>query len=118
MINTMMMNLLPLCALLMIKTALAQTLIVASNSENHATLLVAATYKTPATLPTGEGPHEIAVSKDGRYASSQSQAREKSPAIASRFLISSNAQSKRISISANTRCRTISKRAATALFCG
>lgn len=50
------------------KTTLAQTLIVASNAENHATLLEAVTYKTLTTLPTGEGPHEIAVSKDGRYA--------------------------------------------------
>lgn len=68
MINTNVKNLLPLSALFMINTALAQTLIVASNAENHAALLDANTYKVLATLPTGEGPHEIVVSKDGRYA--------------------------------------------------
>jgi YVTN family beta-propeller protein len=43
--------------------------IVASNmNDNTATLVDAGTGRTIATLPTGQGPHEVAVSHDGRTA--------------------------------------------------
>jgi YVTN family beta-propeller protein len=43
--------------------------IVASNmNDNTATVLDAATGRVLATLPTGEGPHEVAISRDGRWA--------------------------------------------------
>src|SRR5438034_6622882 len=43
--------------------------LVASNmSDNTATVLDAATGRVLATLPTGEGPHEVAISHDGRWA--------------------------------------------------
>lgn len=54
-------------------TALAQrgpagTLIVSNMNDNTATLLNSATGQVVATLPTGEGPHEVAASHDGRWA--------------------------------------------------
>ena len=43
--------------------------IVASNmNDNTATVIDAATGRVLATLPTGEGPHEVATSHDGRWA--------------------------------------------------
>jgi YVTN family beta-propeller protein len=44
------------------------TLIVSNMNDNTATILDAATGRVVATLPTGEGPHEVAVSRDGRSA--------------------------------------------------
>jgi YVTN family beta-propeller protein len=44
------------------------TLVVANMNDNTATVLNAATGATIATLPTGEGPHEVAISHDGRWA--------------------------------------------------
>ncbi len=68
MINKKSITVLMPLALLFATSAAAQVLIVASNAEHHAALLDATTFKTLATLPTGEGPHEIAASRDGRYA--------------------------------------------------
>src|SRR5512141_1653546 len=44
------------------------TLIVSNMNDNTATILDAATGRVLATLPTGEGPHEVAASHDGRWA--------------------------------------------------
>jgi YVTN family beta-propeller protein len=44
------------------------TVVVSNMGENSATLVDAATGRGRATLPTGEGPHEVAVSHDGRWA--------------------------------------------------
>ena len=46
----------------------AGTLIVSNMNDNTATVLSAATGEVLATLPTGEGPHEVAASHDGRWA--------------------------------------------------
>ncbi|HMA22531.1 MAG TPA: YncE family protein, partial [Gemmatimonadaceae bacterium] len=46
----------------------AGTLIVSNMNDNTATVLDAATGRVLATLPTGEGPHEVATSHDGRWA--------------------------------------------------
>lgn len=48
--------------------ARAGLLVVANQEGASATILDAATMKTLATLPVGVGPHEIAVSQDGRWA--------------------------------------------------
>lgn len=44
------------------------TLVVSNMNDNTATILDAATGITIATVPTGEGPHEVAVSHDGKWA--------------------------------------------------
>jgi YVTN family beta-propeller protein len=44
------------------------TLIVANMADNTASLIDIASRRTVATLPTGAGPHEVAVSHDGRWA--------------------------------------------------
>jgi DNA-binding beta-propeller fold protein YncE len=44
------------------------TLIVLNKAEASASLLDATTGTVVATLPTGTGPHEVAVSPDGRWA--------------------------------------------------
>jgi YVTN family beta-propeller protein len=44
------------------------TLIVSNMNDNTATILDAANGRVLATLPSGEGPHEVAVSHDGRWA--------------------------------------------------
>ena len=44
------------------------TVIVANMGDNTATLLDVATKRVVATLPTGNGAHEVAVSHDGRWA--------------------------------------------------
>jgi len=44
------------------------TLIVSNMNDNTATILDAASGRVLATLPTGEGPHEVAASHDGRWA--------------------------------------------------
>jgi len=44
------------------------TVIVSNMNDNTATIIDAATGKVLATLPTGEGPHEVAASHDGRWA--------------------------------------------------
>jgi YVTN family beta-propeller protein len=49
-------------------TARAGMLVVANQQGGSATVLDAATLKTIVTLPVGEGPHEVVVSPDGRWA--------------------------------------------------
>jgi YVTN family beta-propeller protein len=44
------------------------TLVVSNMQDNTATVLDVATGRVLATLPTGEAPHEVAVSHDGRWA--------------------------------------------------
>ena len=46
----------------------AGTLVVSNMNDNTVTMLDAATGRVHATLPTGEGPHEVAISRDGRWA--------------------------------------------------
>ncbi|MBI3663794.1 MAG: beta-propeller fold lactonase family protein [Acidobacteria bacterium] len=48
--------------------ASAQTLIVLNKSDHEAALVNPATLEVTAKLPTGKGPHEVAVPADGRYA--------------------------------------------------
>jgi YVTN family beta-propeller protein len=44
------------------------TLVVSNMNDHTATLIDAATGRVRATLPPGEGPHEVAISRDGRLA--------------------------------------------------
>jgi YVTN family beta-propeller protein len=44
------------------------TLVVSNMSDNTATILDAASGRVLATVPTGEGPHEVAISHDGKWA--------------------------------------------------
>ncbi|HYV96031.1 MAG TPA: hypothetical protein VE967_01100, partial [Gemmatimonadaceae bacterium] len=44
------------------------TLVASNMNDNTATLIDAASGRVLATLPTGEGPHEVAISHDGRWA--------------------------------------------------
>src|SRR5688572_33363001 len=44
------------------------TVIVANMGDNTATLIDVASKRVVATLPTGNGAHEVAVSNDGRWA--------------------------------------------------
>src|SRR5262245_48501561 len=46
----------------------AGTLIVSNMNDHTATVLDAGTGRVVATLPTGEGPHEVAASHDGKWA--------------------------------------------------
>jgi DNA-binding beta-propeller fold protein YncE len=46
----------------------AGTIVASNMNDNTATVLDAATGRLLATLPTGEGPHEVAISHDGRWA--------------------------------------------------
>ncbi len=58
-----------LSILLLASPTLAAQLLVVVNKSNHLVALVdPATYATVATVPTGKGPHEVAVSPDGRFA--------------------------------------------------
>ncbi len=50
-----------------IAQALSGTLITSNMNDNTATILDAGTGRLIATLPTGEGPHEVAISRDGRW---------------------------------------------------
>src|SRR6476646_10514376 len=46
----------------------AGTIVVSNMNDHTATLLDAGTLATLATLPTGRAPHEVAISRDGRWA--------------------------------------------------
>ncbi len=54
--------------LLTASAAAAATLVVGNKAEATVSLIELASGKVVATLPTGEGPHEVAVSPDGRHA--------------------------------------------------
>ncbi|MGH9935022.1 MAG: DUF5050 domain-containing protein, partial [Blastocatellia bacterium] len=67
----------PLIVLITHLATTAQTLLVASNAEHHAALIHSvgpvgpvgpSAFETLANLPTGQGPHEITLSPDGRLA--------------------------------------------------
>jgi YVTN family beta-propeller protein len=49
-------------------TPLADTLVVLNKSDHEAALVDPASYEVVVKLPTGRGPHEVAVTPDGRYA--------------------------------------------------
>jgi YVTN family beta-propeller protein len=57
-----------LTAVLLAAPAAADTLLVANKSDATLSLLDLETGEVAATLPTGEGPHEVAVSPDGKTA--------------------------------------------------
>jgi YVTN family beta-propeller protein len=57
-----------LAILLLASTANAQTLVVLNKSDASASLIDPATGETIAKLPVGRGPHELAISPDGRTA--------------------------------------------------
>ena len=48
--------------------ASADVLLVAYSADHQVAFFDPATYELLATLPTGQGPHEIATSADGRFA--------------------------------------------------
>ena len=50
------------------ETPATGTVIVANMGDNTATLIDVASRRVVATLPTGNGAHEVAVSNDGRWA--------------------------------------------------
>jgi len=56
------------CAFVVSSAALADTLVVLNKAEATASLIDLLTEKVVATLPTGQGPHEVSVSPDGRLA--------------------------------------------------
>src|SRR5688500_1844100 len=49
-------------------SARAGLLVIANQQGASATVLDAATLNTVATVPVGQGPHEVAISTDGRWA--------------------------------------------------
>jgi YVTN family beta-propeller protein len=57
-----------LAALFAVPGALAETLVVANKAEATVSLIDLEQGEVVATLPTGEGPHEIGISPDGRFA--------------------------------------------------
>ncbi|HEV8385109.1 MAG TPA: YncE family protein, partial [Candidatus Acidoferrales bacterium] len=57
-----------LASALLAGAASAQTLIVLNKSDHEAALVNPATLEVTARLATGKGPHEVAVSSDGRMA--------------------------------------------------
>lgn len=66
--NTQTVILQTLFALAMPLCIHAQVLVVAGNAEHRAAIVDAKTFESLASLPVGEGPHEIAVSQEGRFA--------------------------------------------------
>ena len=48
--------------------ALSGTIVASNMNDNTATIIDAASGRVRATVPTGEGPHEVAISNDGRWA--------------------------------------------------
>ena len=62
-------NLLAICTLLVLPPAAwGATLVVANKSDATASLLDLASGEVVATLATGDGPHEVGISPDGRFA--------------------------------------------------
>ncbi len=58
-------RLLSLALILVAPTVSAETLVVANKGENTASLIDLESGEVAATLPTGEGPHEVGISGDG-----------------------------------------------------
>jgi len=56
------------CAFMLSSAAFADTLVVLNKAEATASLIDLPTEKVVATLATGQGPHEVSVSPDGRLA--------------------------------------------------
>ena len=50
------------------QSALTGTIVASNMNDNTATIIDAASGRVRATVPTGEGPHEVAISNDGRWA--------------------------------------------------
>ncbi len=63
-----MRRILFLALLVSVAPACAETLIVLNKSDHNAALVNPQTREVIAKLPTGQGPHEVAVSKNGRLA--------------------------------------------------
>lgn len=64
---------------LMLPTAWAATLVVANKAEATASLINLESGTVVATLPTGEGPHEVGISPDGQLAMVTNYGRRESP---------------------------------------
>jgi len=63
----------------MLPTARAATLVVANKAEATASLIDLESGTVVATLPTGEGPHEVGISPDGQFAMVSNYGRRGSP---------------------------------------
>lgn len=50
------------------QSGLTGTIVASNMNDNTATIIDAASGRVRATVPTGEGPHEVAISNDGRWA--------------------------------------------------
>lgn len=64
----MRLRLFAICTLIPVVAAQAQSLVITNKQESTATIISLTDGKTVATLPTGQGPHEVAVSGDGKLA--------------------------------------------------
>jgi YVTN family beta-propeller protein len=65
--------------LLALTASLHGTVVVANMNDNTATVIDLASQRTLATLPTGAGPHEVAISHDGRWAVVSNYGPQKEP---------------------------------------
>jgi YVTN family beta-propeller protein len=65
--------------LLALTLQLHGTVVVANMNDNTATVIDLASHRTLATLPTGAGPHEVAISHDGRWAVVSNYGPQKEP---------------------------------------
>lgn len=63
----------------LLPAARAATLVVANKAEATASLINLESGEVVATLPTGEGPHEVGISPDGRFAMVSNYGRRGSP---------------------------------------
>ena len=63
----------------MLPTAWAATLVVANKAEATASLINLESGTVVATLPTGEGPHEVGISPDGQFAMVSNYGRRGNP---------------------------------------
>ncbi len=68
-----------LTTLLALTVQLHGTVVVANMNDNTATVIDLASRRTLATLPTGAGPHEVAISHDGRWAVVSNYGPQKEP---------------------------------------
>ena len=68
-----------LAAMFLSLAARADTLVVANKAEATVSLIDLASGQVVATLPAGEGPHEVGISPDGRYAMVTNYGRRDAP---------------------------------------